>query len=297
MVGSAHVLHTEIQRLSSPLGANPRAHAIRSRHGNFLAVLDEDTNHCTDPPIVSCTALVIPIERYDDLRLGLIRLLRPESEPEPRTMVTRPILHFRKLLPAATDARRLEVLAGVAALVGHYQCKVYRAGYFCPPVLVERFSHSGSKTNGKNSLLTLLTQGILGGISSDNPNDHVVVVDGGFDKGFRPLHHAYSGSEPLAQSMRALWGDGRLIRPMHLIAGPFYADSGHCEAIEVVDVVAGLRRLLATRRVHPDYLFSQHKLDMLPIAESLENAMVADQLISMRGPEGIHGPPEFARPD
>jgi hypothetical protein len=82
---------------------------------------------------------------------------------------------------------------------------------------------------------------------------------------------------------------------MHLMAGPFYADSRYCEAIEVVDIVAGLRRLLATRRVRPDYPFSQHKLDMLAIAESLDSAVIADQLVSMRGPgDAIHGPPSFA---
>jgi hypothetical protein len=266
--------------------------------GTLLAILDEDDNFLTDPPIVSCTALLIPIERYDDLRLGLIRLLRPETEPEPQTMVPRPILHFQNLLPDATDARRLAVLVGLVQLVRSCSGKVYRAGYFSPPALVERFSHSGSKANGRHSLLTLLVQGILGGLSSDHPDDHVVVVvDGAFDRGFRPVHQAYSGSEPVTQAMRALWGDGSLIRPMHLMAGPFYADSDHCEAVEVVDVVAGLLRLLATRRVCPDYPFSQHKLDMLAIAKTLDDLVVADQLTSMRFDGVAQGLTEFACSD
>src|SRR5437764_11400958 len=106
-------------------------------NANFL-FMDESFHSTTR--ISSLTGVLVPVDRYPDLRDDFYRLLAPLMRPSEGVIKRAPELHGYEFLPQESDETKLRILEGIVSLVLSHHLRIYRVGYFITPAIERSFS-------------------------------------------------------------------------------------------------------------------------------------------------------------
>ena len=252
-----------------------------------MLFLDESTNERVRPSIASMTGLLLPVEKYDQLRLGLYQL-HPELQSDTsRPATTTPSeLHGRDLLRDQKDEDRLEVLHGLVELLGSIDLEVARVGYFMTDAMKETFGDGYS----------LAFFGLMTALAPLTSERFVIPIhDAGFNESFGATARALSKNAKIQDVLRSNGiGVGYVGGQAANLSEIVHAESLFSAPLQGVDLVSSLRSLFDARRVDAELSLTPHKEAWLAIAERLTGRMVVDALVAMSFNGDIQGPPEFA---
>ena len=250
---------------------------------NFL-FMDESCSESIDNKntvISSLTGVLIPINRYAEIRTKFYDLLEWSIKPEPNTInLGIPELHGSELLPGEGDEKKLEMLDGVVNLVVSNNMEIYRGCYYITKAIRESFK-------GDEEMLGGCWLGILNTLRSKIENEMVIPVMDGFDKNMvRKFSQLVKGMD----IMRSAGNEESLsIRHSENILGEvFYADSQYSIFTQVADLISWLRQLSDISREGKE--LTPYKKKLLVLSEKLVPAIACDGVIAAKLNGKTQGP-------
>jgi hypothetical protein len=257
---------------------------------NFL-FMDDSFHPATR--ISSLTGVLVPVDRYPDLRDDFYKLLAPLIQPSKGIIRRAPELHGYEFLPQESDETKLRILEGIASLVHSHHLRIYRVGYFITPTIEKCFSSD-------NRLLGLCFRSLLSMMQPVLANERLIPIMDGLDR--KTVGH-FSPSLKSLDEMRAVGLEPSLSLKFsqNLLGEVFYADSAHSALIQVADTIAYLRN--ASNLAAFGIAISPFKSALQSISAKLKQAIVWEEHVSLvldgrpQGPEAYvqkphtgHGP-------
>jgi hypothetical protein len=246
--------------------------------GPFLLLLDESTNKAIRPNTESLTGLLVPVQKIDAVRQGFYEVLRTLDSSAPHIVnMAPPEIKFSSLLPDQADDVKLRVVAGIVRLVSAKRLSIFRVAYYLTDEVKQKLSADQGLTSLNWGGIQTVIQPVL------DKGIVIPVIDGGFDGGFRPIADKFAFGVKSCDMIRSAGhGESLSIRHTENLCEAVFADSRHSVLIQVVDMIAGLRRLAETARVGPAGALSPFKQLLLGLAGPLDELVVYDETIEFR---------------
>jgi hypothetical protein len=249
-----------------------------------VSLLFIDDSFCEKTRISAMVGLLVPLSDYVQLRAGFYGVVGPFIRPEPGHIARPPEIHGFNL-PGDTDEEKLRVVTGIVDLVVNSRMKVFRVGYYVTDVLQERFSTDGRlKQNCVASLRFM--------IKAELKKQLVIPVMDGIDI---DIAKKFSSDAQMADIMRAAAGEKimSISHSEHLIGEMLYADSEFAVFMQMVDIVAYLRKITDLR--DDGYVLPVFKQKLLPLAQRLAPRIAGEHIIAMSFNGVVQGPAYRAR--
>lgn len=223
--------------------------------------------------VASLTAVAVPLSEYPRVRAAFHKLLEPHIVPRPNTInVNPPEVHGADLLPGSDDETKIALVAGIVELVRRSRLQVYRVGYRLTDELLRTFRSEDRPGMG------LCWFGILSVCQALFASDVVIPILDSADK-----HHVPTYSQPVRflDIMRPA-GQGRSISIQNSqnLAEVLYADSRFASLIQLTDIISYLRHIVDWNASGLEV--GAFKKKLVPLAQSLEPAIVYEEVIDMQ---------------
>ena len=240
---------------------------------NFLFM---DESKGTETGIVALTGILVPLDRYNDLRMRFYELMLWAIEPAEQTVKIGPLeLHGNSFLSwheGADDDLKLRLLADVASLVVDERVAVYRVGY-------HRQKRLNTVLAGDVGYLSLCWNGMLTVLQPVYAAEHLIPVMDGLD-----LRAAQMFSQTVRTSdvMRAVGLEGSLSfgNTENILGEVFYSDSRYSIFTQVADIVSYLRHI--GDKHAKGIVLSDFQQQLSDISELLKPMMAFEEIILMK---------------
>ena len=225
--------------------------------------------------ISSMTAVILGAGKYNSVREGFYRILKPFIIPEDNTIdLMPPELHGHALLrdePDEDDRKKLDTFHQVVDLVIENQLDVYRVGYYITPEFQTTFKSDKRGTSLCWFGITTVTQAVY-------ENEQLIAIMDGFDKEtVRKMSLMIRDCDIMRSAER---GDSISLKNSENIIGEvFYADSRYSVMIQIVDIIAYLRNV--NDLSEEGRKFSSFKQKVLAQAKRLDSAMKYDEVVEL----------------
>ena len=225
--------------------------------------------------ISSMTAVILRADKYNSVRAGFYRILKPFIMPKDNTInLMPPELHGHALLrdePDDDDRKKIDTFHQLVDLVIENQLAVYRVGYYITPEFQTTFKGDERGTSLCWSGITAVTQ-------PEHENEQLIAIMDGFDKETVRKMSLMIRNCDIMRS--AELGDSTSLKNSENILGEvFYADSRYCVMIQIVDIVAYLRNV--NDLSEEGRKFSRFKQKVLAEAKRLDSVMKYDAVVEL----------------
>ena len=203
---------------------------------NFLFM---DESRGTETGIVALTGLLVPLDRYNDLRTRFYELMRWTVEPEERTLRLAPLelrgSSFLSWHEGADNDLKLRLFSDVAGLVVDERVAVYRVGY-------HRQKRLNTILAGEVGYLGLCWIGMLTVLQPVYAAEHLIPVMDGLDM---KVAQMFSQTVRTSDVMRAVGLEESVSfeNTENILGEVFYCDSRYSIFTQVADIVCYLRHI------------------------------------------------------
>jgi hypothetical protein len=241
----------------------------------YFLYLDETYNEEVSPSVAALTGILLTTQKSVRIRNRIYDTVISKAAIEPNTIIAPPELHFSNFLRDYPDEVKYYVMNKLVDIVLEEEVAVYRVGYYLTEELLRIFS-----TNS----ISVCWFGIMSVIQPALEHNTVVpVLDVGFDPGFQPIASIFSMPVKEMDMMRSYGlGESVSISNSHNLLDVLYADSRFSTLIQLVDVIAGLRRLSETVRETGKEFESEYNQQLYNISKRLDPAMIYEDVIRMK---------------
>ncbi|MFL6236729.1 MAG: hypothetical protein ACJ76N_26605 [Thermoanaerobaculia bacterium] len=241
-----------------------------------LFFLDESTNDDLPTPASALTGIVVPTASYPKVRAAFYQAIISEIRPQPQHVnLDPPPLHFSNFLRHRSDDEHFEIFEALASILLTNDLRIIRVGFYRTPATLSAFS-SDSQLIG---LCWLALTSLLDPILSNTVL--IPVLDAAFVASFQPVVHAMSSRVHNADLFRASGLPAWPNPNFQNLGEVFYCDDKYSALIQLVDQVAGLRRVLETERLTGAPHRSPYKRRLAQIASSLDSLIIHEELFDM----------------
>jgi hypothetical protein len=243
-----------------------------------------DESFCETTKISALVGLLVPVHEYVDLRAKFYAILRPFFQPEPDVIADAPEVHGVDL-PGKTDVEKLRVVSDIVDLVVSSDIEVYRIGYYITKTIRQTFALDQEMLGTCWLSLQFMIQPRLA-------EGMIIPVMDGFNK--RRIQQ-FSAPIKFCDVMRSAGHGGSLSvgNSQNILGEVFYADSRYSAFVQVVDVVAYLRKI--TDLQSDGHELPSFKQELRPLAEKIEPSIRSEEIIAFRLDDEIQGPEHRAK--
>lgn len=246
--------------------------------------LDECMDEALD--LAALTGVLVPHEKYRDVRDAMCKLVWDVLAPPPNTVPAPVELHGRNLLPELAtlpveqaDTARLHVLRRATEIINEYGLQVFRVCYLNRSEIAEMFIGDPKLYSlnflqiqaGLQDLMgTTLIVPVMDGVPNSRTAKKPPSIDPSLIRAFagsiRWLHHARQSD--VVKSFLS-------IRNAHNLAEPVFADSTHATILQLVDLISYLLLQRDRNELAPQSTASQFKQAVVGVAKAINPQLLA----------------------
>lgn len=244
---------------------------------SFLFI-DETINKDVAFPLTSLTALLVPTEKYEEVRASFYDAIRSQFNPKDNVIVPNPPeLHFNNFLPSSPDEDKFKILEALVQLIGRLNIQIFRVGYYSTPLLRSKFITDPY-------LIGLCWSGIISVTTASRKDRMLIpVLDAGFERSFQRVVDRVSQPSRTTDVIRHTSSASSLsVGYSEKLAEPMYIDSKYSAFVQLTDCIAGLRRVLDTATISGSAPESPYKQRMVSIAEKLNTNVAYEETIELK---------------
>lgn len=244
------------------------------------AFLVMDESDSPDTGIEGMIGVVFPVADCTPIRHEWYRAITALKRLPENHMVFPPVIHGSKMLSGeawATDDDRLQCYAAAVSIVNSFRLRVYRAAYYTASLVELRKVMNGHDPRFRD----LCSFGLKSMAAPSAAQFYMIPLFDGLDpKVGRPLAMTSQGTH----AFRAQGFSAERVSYGHVdhYMEPVFADSRHSALIQIADVILYLLHVLDCER--EGVTLSPFKSRLLDVAKTLDQSLVEQQIVHMRGP-------------